>query len=400
MKILKAFRYRLEPTEEQARQLSRYRGCMRFVWNKALALQKGRLEAGSPLLSYGDLAKLLTLWRHSEEYAFLSKAPEHPLQWTLKFLMQSIKVTFDPKHPARFPTFKKKNRDEAGMRYPDSKQIKFDLATQDQEGRKVLPKVFLPKIGWVKFRQSRAIDGDLRNATVTWHASHWYGSFQTEVEIPDPIVHPSTSQVGIDRGIVHFLALSDETFVDAPGWFRRYETQVAWEMRKLSRMKKFSKNWRKQVANIQRLHAHIANARLDFLHKTSTIISKNHAMVFVEDLHVKNMSRSAKGTKENPGKRVRAKSGLDKAILDQGWSMFQTLLTYKLAWRGGYLKTVPVAYTSQTCPMPTCGHISKENRSSQADFICTKCDYHANADTVGAMNVLRVGLTQIACLPA
>ncbi len=400
MKILKAFRYRLEPTEEQARQLSRYRGCMRFVWNKALALQKGRLEAGYPLLSYGDLAKLLTLWRHSDEYGFLSEAPEHPLQWTLKFLMQSIKVAFDPVHPSCFPTFKKKNRDEAGMRYPDAKQIKFDLATQDQEGRNVLPKVFLPKIGWVKFRHSRIMDGSLRNATVTWHAGYWYVSFQTEVEIPEPVVHPSTSEVGIDRGIVHFLALSDETFVDAPGWFRRYEAQVAWEMRKLSRMKKFSKNWRKQVANIQRLHAHIANARLDFLHKTSTIISKNHAIVFVEDLHVKNMSKSAKGTKAHPGKKVRSKSGLNKAILDQGWSMFQTLLTYKLTWQGGYLKTVPAPYTSQTCPMPTCGHTSKENRISQADFTCTKCGYHANADTVGAMNVLRVGLTRIACLPA
>ena len=90
----------------------------------------------------------------------------------------------------------------------------------------------------------------------------------------------------------------------------------------------------------------------------------------------------------------------NKAILDQGWSMFQTLLTYKLTWQGGYLKTVPAPYTSQTCPMPTCGHTSKENRISQADFTCTKCGYHANADTVGAMNVLRVGLTRIACLPA
>ncbi len=293
MKILKAFRYRLEPTEEQARQLSRYRGCMRFVWNKALALQKGRVGAGYPLLSYGDLAKLLTLWRHSEEYAFLRHAPVHPLQWTLKFLMQSIHVAFDPT-----------------------------------------------------------------------------------------------------------LALSNGTFVDAPGWFRRYEAKVAWEMRKLARMKKFSKNWREQVAKIQRLHAHIANARFDFLHKTSTAISKNHAMVFVEDLHVKNMSKSAKGTKENPGKKVRAKSGLNKAILDQGWSMFQTLLTYKLAWRGGYLKTLPAPYTSLTCPIPTCGHASKGNRITQADFTCEKCGYHANADTVGAMNVLRAGLARIACLPA
>lgn len=124
MKIRKAFRFRLEPTEEQVRQLARYAGCMRFVWNKALALQKGRLEAGSPLLTYGELTRLLTLWRHSDEYGFLAIAPEHPLQWTLKFLIQSITAAFDPTNPARFPAFKKRNRNEAGLRYPDAKQIK------------------------------------------------------------------------------------------------------------------------------------------------------------------------------------------------------------------------------------------------------------------------------------
>lgn len=95
--MLKAFRFRLEPADEQARKFSRYQGRMPFVWNKALALQKGRLDAGYPLLSYGELAKLLTLWRHSEEYGFLAVAPKHPLQRTLKFLMQSITKVSVPK---------------------------------------------------------------------------------------------------------------------------------------------------------------------------------------------------------------------------------------------------------------------------------------------------------------
>ncbi len=399
MKILKAFRFRLEPTDEQTRKFSRYQGCMRFVWNKALALQRGRLEAGYPLLSYGELAKLLTLWRHSEEYGFLAVAPEHPLQWTLKFLMQSVTAAFDPSNPAQFPTFKKKNRDEAGLRYPDAKQIKLDRTTNDQDGRNVFPKVFVPKVGWVKFRQSRDVDGTIKNATVTWHAGHWYISFQTEIEVPDPVVHPSPSKVGIDRGVVHLLALSDGSFVDAPGWFRRYEEKLAWEMRKLSRMKKFSKHWHKQVARIQRLYAHIANARRDFLHKVSTTISQTHAMVFVENLSVRNMTRSAKGTKENPGRNVRAKSGLNKAILDQGWSMFQTFLTYKLDWSGGRLEEVPAPYTSLTCPVPECGHTSKANRVSQSGFRCERCGFAENADTVGAMNALRAGLAQFACSP-
>ncbi len=187
--------------------------------------------------------------------------------------------------------------------------------------------------------------------------------------------------------------------VDAPGWFRRYETKLVWEMRKLSRKKRFSRNWQKQKARIQRLHAHIANARRDFLHKTSTAISKTHAMVFVEELRIQKMSKSAKGTKENPGKNVRAKSGLNKAILDQGWFTFQTFLGYKLHWSGGWLGTVPAPYTSQTCPVPECGHVSQANRPTQSKFRCEQCRYEGNADTVGAMNILRAGLARIACSP-
>lgn len=147
------------------------------------------------------------------------------------------------------------------------------------------------------------------------------------------------------------------------------------------------------------IHVHIANARRDFLHKTSAAISKTHAMVFVENLCIKNMSKSAKGTRENPGKNVRAKSGLNKAILDQGWFLFQTFLGYKLHWSGGRLTTVPAPYTSQTCPVPECGHVSKENRPTQSRFRCAQCGYEANADTVGAMNILRAGLARTACSP-
>ncbi|WP_208526645.1 helix-turn-helix domain-containing protein [Methylacidiphilum sp. Yel] len=178
MEILQSFRFCLEPTTGQSQCLTRYQGCARLVWNKALALQKGRLEAGSPLLSYEELARLLTRWRHSEDYGFLAQVPVHSLQWTLKFLDRAIRTAFDKSNPARLPPFKKKNRDEAGLRFTDPKPIKLDLSTKDTDGRCVLPKVFLPKISWVKFRKSWPIDGTIRNATVTWQARHWYISFQ------------------------------------------------------------------------------------------------------------------------------------------------------------------------------------------------------------------------------
>ena len=108
-------------------------------------------------------------------------------------------------------------------------------------------------------------------------------------------------------------------------------------------------------------------------------------MVCIEDLQVRNMSKSAAGTLDNPGKNVRAKSGLNKSILDQGWFEFRRQLDYKLAWRGGWLVTVPPQNTSRTCPC--CGHVSADNRQTQARFLCVECGFEENADLVGAINI-------------
>jgi len=131
----------------------------------------------------------------------------------------------------------------------------------------------------------------------------------------------------------------------------------------------------------------LRHARKDFLHKHSTAIAKNHGVVVVEALKVRNMSASAKGTVEEPGRMVRQKSGLNRAILDQGWSAFKTMLAYKLADRGGRVVEVNAAYTSQTCS--ACGCVNSANRLSQSDFACVNCAHAANADTNAAINILR-----------
>ncbi|MCB1689092.1 MAG: transposase, partial [Halioglobus sp.] len=139
----------------------------------------------------------------------------------------------------------------------------------------------------------------------------------------------------------------------------------------------------------------IGNARRDYLHKCSTTISQNHAMVCIEDLQVRNMSKSAAGSTVQPGKNVRAKSGLNKSILDQGWFEVRRQLDYKLAWNGGHLIAVPPQNTSRTCPC--CGHVSADNRRTQARFECVECGFEENADLVGAINVLRAGHALLAC---
>jgi putative transposase len=177
--------------------------------------------------------------------------------------------------------------------------------------------------------------------------------------------------------------------------FRKHEDSLAREQRKLSRKKKGSNNWKKQKRKISRLHINIANVRSDFLHKLSTQISKNQARVYVEGLNIKNMSSSARGTIDTPGRNVNAKSGLNKSILDQGWFEFRRQLGYKLSWEGGRLVEVDYRHTSQTCSC--CGHRAKENRKSQAEFKCSVCGYEENADVNAAKNILTVRQTGMAC---
>jgi len=381
MKIRKAYKYRLKAKSDQERLFRQQAGCCRFVWNTALALQKERLDAGEKVLRYVEVAKLLTGWRREEATVFLADAPIHPLQQTLKFLDLALKEAFDKKNPKRFPRFKKKGRDTDSFRHPDC--FKLDGA-----------RIFLPKIGWVRFRKSREIEGTPRNVTVSRKGEHWYVSIQTEIEVAEP-VHPSASAVGIDMGVARFATLSDGSYLEPLNSFKKLEKKLAREQRKLARKVKFSANWQKQKKRITWLHIRIANARADYLHKASTAISKNHAMVVLEDLRIRNMSSSAKGSMENPGRNVRAKAGLNRAILDQGWFEFCRQLEYKELWRGGRVVAIPPHYTSQTCP--DCGHVSAGNRRNQARFACQDCGFEENADLVGAMNILRAGHARIAC---
>ena len=163
----------------------------------------------------------------------------------------------------------------------------------------------------------------------------------------------------------------------------------------LTKKVKFSHNWKKAKAQIQRIHTRIANTWKDFLHKASCQISQNHAMIAIEDLQVRNMSKSAKGDSEQHGKMVKQKSGLNRSILDQGWCEFRRQLEYKAAWNGGFVVAVPPQYTSQTCPC--CGHVSKDNRQKQAKFECVECGFEENADVVGAINILARGHRVLAC---
>ncbi len=361
--------------------MRRFAGSCRFVFNKALALQKSRYEQGEKKLGYAGLCKLLTEWRNGSETPWLADAPVHPLQQTLKDLERAYTNFFARR--AEFPRFKKKGQFDS-FRYPDPKQIKLDQPNN---------RLFLPKLGWLRYRNSRDVLGTVKNITVSQSCGKWFVSLQTEREVEPPI--PKGGAVGIDMGVVRFATLSDSTFYAPLNSFKRHETALRKAQQALSRKTKFSNNGKKAKAKVQKIHSRIGNARRDYLHKTSTAISQNHAMVCIEDLRVRNLSKSAAGTTEQPGRNVRAKSGLNKSILDQGWYEFRRQLEYKLAWNGGHLIAVPAQNTSRTCPC--CDHASAENRQTQARFECVACGFEENADVVGAINVLRAGHARLAC---
>ena len=381
MQRLQAFKYELQPTGEQQHNMRRYAGACRFVFNKALALQKDNHEAGNTFIGYVAMARNLTAWRNGAETPWLKDAPVHPLQHALKDLEKAYKNFFARR--TAFPRFKKKGQGDS-FRYPDPKQIKLDQAN----GR-----IFLPKLGWLRYRNSREALGEVRNATVSQSGGKWFVSIQTQREV-EPAT-PRGGMVGIDMGIARFVTLSDGSFLAPLNSFKRNESALRSAQRAMRRKTRFSHNWKKAKARIQKIHARIGNTRRDYLHKATTTISQNHAIVCIEDLQVRNMSRSAAGTSESPGRNVRAKSGLNKAILDQGWAEFRRQLDYKLAWNGGHLIAVPPRNTSRTCP--ACGDVSEENRQTQALFCCAECGFEENADLVGAINVLRAGHARLAC---
>ncbi|MCP5169218.1 MAG: IS200/IS605 family element transposase accessory protein TnpB [Hahellaceae bacterium] len=380
MKRLQAFKYELMPDGEQQRNMRRFAGSCRFVFNKALALQQAHYAEGKKKLSYADLCKHLTEWRKNSETQWLSETHSQPLQQTLKDLERAYKNFFEKR--ADFPRFKKKGQSDS-FRYPQG--CKLDQANS---------RIFLPKLGWMRYRNSRELMGAVKNVTVSGKQGKWYISIQTEREIDAP-VHPSTAIVGIDMGIARFATLSDGSYFAPLNSFKRQEIALAKAQRAMSRKQKFSHNWKKAKARIQKIHARIGNARRDYLHKTTATISQNHAMIVIEDLQVKNMSKSAKGTIEAKGRNVKAKSGLNRSILDQGWFEFRRQLEYKQAWLGGGVIAVNPRNTSRTCPC--CGRIAKENRTTQAKFECVECGYANNADLVGAMNILAAGHAVLAC---
>ena len=384
MKRRHAFKYELRPDGQQEPHMRRFAGSCQFVFNKALALQITLYEQGEKKLGYAERCKQLTQWKLDRSTAWLADTPSQALQQSLKDLERAYVNFFAQR--AEFPRFKKRGQGDR-FRYPQGCKL-------DQDNNRI----FLPKLGWICYRNSREVLGKVKHVTVS--RGKWCVSIQTERKVDNPL--PKGDALGIDLGVERF-AIFDRPLPEfdhqdhlAPlNRLKKHEAVLRKAQQAMSRKVKFSHNWKKAKAHVQRLHNRISNARRDSLHKATTTISQNHAMVCIEDLQVRNMSPSAAGTVAQPGRNVRAKSGLNKVILDQGWFEFRSQLDDKLVWQGGWLVAVAPQNTSRTCPC--CAHVSAANRQTQAGFACVACGFEENADVVGAINVLRAGHARFSC---
>jgi len=408
MKINKAYKFRLEPNAEQELVLNKLLGSARFVWNQILAVSFEML-ANNERINKVNLVNKIPELRKKPEYAFLENSSNGvSLQQKVRDLGDAWGKFFNKKEQAKLKQKPFKAKKPRFFKLPDGREVqlrplmpRFKKKSNGCDSIRIVQfnrycwvkgnQVKLPNdIGVVKFRKSQNIVGEIKNVTISKHVGKWYVSFGAENTVEAP-VHPSKSAIGIDLGIKKLITTSSGQVFDPINSFKANQVKLARLQRKLRKKNKFSQNWKKLNLKINTLHHHIANIRHDYLHKVTTTLSKNHAMIVVEDLKVANMSKSAKGSIEKKGKNVKAKSGLNKSILDQGWSMLVNMLVYKQQWRGGLLVKVDPKYTSQTCS--SCGHVAKENRLTQANFSCVECGFSENADINASRNILAVGHT-------
>ncbi len=382
MKVMKAFKFRLKPSYEQQRLLGAFAGCTHFLWNKALNLNLSRLKQKKLILRYHELDFWSKLWKKSEEYGFLSQCPAHILQQKLRDLDRAFKDAFNKEQPnKRLPRHKKRGVNDS-FRFPEPKQVKLEHQH-----------VILPKLGRMRFYRSQDVVGDIKNYSISRQGEHWYISIVVELEIS--VVKSHSEAIGLDLGIKHFVTTSKGEHKAPLNSFKTLEKKLAIKQRRLSKKKKLSSNWKKCKRKVTKIYQKISYKRHDFQHKLSTQLCNNHAVIVVERLKVKNMTASAKGTVEEPGVNVGAKSGLNKSILDQGWYEFKRQLNYKLHWRNGMLIEINPQYTSQRCS--NCQYVDAKNRQTQEKFVCLQCCYSINADVNAARNILAAGHAVMAC---
>lgn len=378
--MLLNYKYEIFPAKEQKEKLISWTNLCRQTYNSALLDRNNYYKKHKKTLKKSELQSIQTA--DKKKFPFLKEVPSQPLQEVFVRLEKAFDKFF--RKEAKYPK-QKSQKDYVSITF-----TQFGVARQYNKCKKTgIKKPYTARraaslgkggklqisgLGLLDINWHRKLDGRVKQVIIKRQGQRWYAIFsvQKKEEIKPSLDLHNT--VGIDVGIKKFAVLSNGEEIHNPKFLRKKEKQLKRAQRKLSKKKKGSKNWWKQVNKVQKLHTKVANQRKDFLHKKSFNLAKNYSIICVEDLKIRNMVKNRK---------------LSKSIFDAGWGMFRSFLDYKCEKNGGLLIKVEPAYTSQDCSC--CGHRVKKSLSVRT-HICPKCGVVICRDQNAAINIEQKGL--------
>ena len=380
--MLKSYKYRIYPNYIQKDQMSKIFGQVRFVYNLGLETKISNYKGNKNNMSCFDLIKQMVELKNTDA-PWLKDSPSQALQMSLKNLDNAYNNFFKGNG---FPKFKKKYGKQS-----------FQLP-QNVHLSKNNRQIFIPKLKMVDIDLHREFKGEIKTVTVSKSITNkYYVSILVETNIKKhnkkPILTPTS--VGIDLGIKDFVIMSDGKKFENKDFFKSSMKQLRVEQRSLSRKKKGSNHYLKQKMIVALLHEKIKNKRQDYLHKISKYLIDNYDTICMENLNVKGMSTSCKPKQDENGKYLHngqsTKSGLNKAILDMGWSEFKTIIEYKCDWYGKNLSIIGrFEPSSKSCSL--CGFIKRDLSLNDREWICPKCGVKHDRDVNAAINIRNFGL--------
>jgi len=363
MEVKRAYRFRFYPTPEQEMILAKTFGCARFAYNYMLRLRTDAWFKEKKRVGYHETSALLTELKKTPEYAWLNEVSSVPVQQALRHLQNAFTNFFAKR--AAYPTFKRKDG-------PQSAEYTTSAFKWDGKSLK-LAKMDAP----LAIRWSRTIPKAAKVTTVTV-SKDAAGRYFVSLLCDDVVAKKpaSNGKVGVDLGLTHFAILSTGEKIAAPNTFRKYEAKLAKLQRRLAKKQKGSKNRAKARLKVARLHAKIADARRDFLHKLSTRLINENQVIAIESLSVSNMQKNR---------------CLSKSISDASWSEFVRQLEYKARWYGRELIGIDRWYpSSKRCS--DCGYTMPKMPLSVREWVCPECGSIHDRDINAARNVLAAGL--------
>ena len=369
----RGYKFKLEPTQEQAILINKTLGCCRWVYNNALERKQKAYERRGKSLSATFLKNQLPALKKAKPW--LAEVDSTALQQAIDHMDAAYQNFF--KGTAKYPKFKSKHNELQSY-----KTVSTSLRIEDNKH------VNLPILGVVRCRMHRQPKGTIKSATISRHAGNYYIGILCEEDEPAKL--PTTANmIGIDLGIKEFAVDSNGLVYENPKYLKKSLDKLKLEQQKLSKMTKGSNNYYKQKKKIAKLHLHIANQRLDHAHKLSTKLIRENQIISIEDLDIKSMLKKEDKTTKTRSTKDNNKA---RAILDAGWGQFIQFLEYKATWYGRKLikinKYVP---SSQMCSY--CGAINPAIKDlSVRSWVCPNCNTVHDRDYNAAINILREGL--------